>query len=320
MAFDEYCLEQAPSDEPLFYLWQNRPAVIIGLNQNPYAEVDLPFLEREGIALARRVTGGGAVYHDLGNLNYTITGRTSSLRDDYPEFLYLVRDAVRALGVPVELSGRNDLMLHGRKCSGFAKRLWKDRLMIHGTLLFDVDLDTMTRALAAPGGKFAAKGIASVHSKVVNLKEFLPGIPDMGTLRRRLTEILSDGDSPMSLPASAPAAVDALADGKFRAWEWNFGHSPAAAFRLRDRFPGCGTVEAAFDLVKGCLSGLRFHGDFLGELPAEALAERLEGCPFDRAALAERIAAGSPCNRYFDHVSNETFLTFLTSLPDKSDS
>lgn len=314
MAFDQSCLEQPVSDEPVFYLWRNRPSVIIGLNQNPYAEVDLPFLAQEGIALARRVTGGGAVFHDLGNLNYTITGRSDDLQNDYPDFMYLMRDALRTLGVPVRLSGRNDLLLEDRKCSGFAKRLWKDRLMIHGTLLFDVNLETMARALSVPGGKFAAKGIASVHSRVVNLKEALPAIPDIGAFQERLREILADGDGPIALPASALEAVESLADKKFRTWEWNYGHSPAASFSLRERFPGCGLIEASFDLVKGALSGLRFHGDFLGALPSEELAARLEGCPFQRQALAERLAAGEPVSAYFDKLDDNRFLSFLTSL------
>ena len=174
MAFDEYVLESLPLDEPVFYLWRNAPSVIIGLNQSAYAEVNLQYLESHGIALARRVTGGGAVYHDLQNLNYTIAGRSRDLNADYPEYLHLVVNALRDMGVPAELSGRNDIMVDGRKCSGYAKRVWKDRLMVHGTLMFDVDLAELMQALAVPGSKLDAKGIASVRSRVANLKEYLP--------------------------------------------------------------------------------------------------------------------------------------------------
>ena len=149
MAFDEFCLEQLKADEPVFYLWQNRPSVIIGLNQSAYAEVNLPFLREKGIVLARRVTGGGAVYHDLQNLNYTITGRIRDLETDYPAYVETMARALRALGVPAEVSGRNDILVDGRKCSGYAKRMSKDRLMIHGTLMYDVDIDTINDVLAA---------------------------------------------------------------------------------------------------------------------------------------------------------------------------
>ena len=171
MAFDEFCLEQLKADEPVFYLWQNRPSVIIGLNQSAYAEVNLPFLQEKGIKLARRVTGGGAVYHDLQNLNYTITGRIRDLEKDYPAYVETMANALRTLGVPAQLSGRNDILVEGRKCSGYAKRMSRDRLMIHGTLMYDVDIDTLTRALSVPGSKLSAAGIESVRSRVSNLKD-----------------------------------------------------------------------------------------------------------------------------------------------------
>ena len=130
MAFDEYCLRKLGAEEPLFYLWRNRPSVIIGLNQNAYGEVNLDCLRQRGILLARRVTGGGAVYHDLQNLNYSIIGRGVS-----PEPIV---SALRSLGVDAELSGRNDIFVGGRKVSGYARRVWRGQELVHGTLMFDV--------------------------------------------------------------------------------------------------------------------------------------------------------------------------------------
>ena len=152
MAFDEFVLEGVRATDPVFYLWQNAPAVIIGLNQSPYAEVNLPYLKEKGIVLARRVTGGGAVYHDLGNLNYSIAGPVSRMEEAFE----IVPGALRQLGVPAERTGRNDILVEGRKCSGYAKRLSKDRMMIHGTLMWDVDLDVLTEALRVPGSKLEA--------------------------------------------------------------------------------------------------------------------------------------------------------------------
>ena len=131
MAFDEYCLEQLAIDEPVFYLWQNRPSVIIGANQEVHTEVNIDYLKANGIALARRVTGGGAVYHDEGNLNYTIVGRPDDLERDYPEYTRYLLQALQKLGIPATLSGRNDILVDGKKVSGFAKRVCKNRLMIH---------------------------------------------------------------------------------------------------------------------------------------------------------------------------------------------
>src|SRR5574344_3160915 len=194
MSFDEYCLQQLPSDDTFFYLWRNRPAVIIGLNQNAYSEVNLQYLNAHHIALARRVTGGGAVYHDLQNMNYTFVGSSVT-----PEPFV---DALKSLGVPAELTGRNDIFIDGRKVSGYARRVWHDRQIIHGTLLYDVDLDTLTRVLDVSGSKMEAKGIASVKSRVVNLKGYLPGYPTLDTLQAKLQEIVSAGDPQLEMPQS----------------------------------------------------------------------------------------------------------------------
>ena len=317
MAFDEFCLESLDFPEPVFYLWQNAPAVIIGLNQSAYAEVNLPYLQEKGIQLVRRVTGGGAVYHDLGNLNYTIMGRSADLQADYPGYLLYMRDALRALGVPVSVSGRNDILLDGRKCSGYAKRVYKDRLMVHGTLMYDVDLEEMTRALNVPGSKMAAGGIASVRSKVVNLKDSLPGLPDLAAFRSRLQDMLRQGDAEVFLTAEQLSAVADLAQTKFRRWEWNLGRSPKTDFSESRRFP-CGTVTVSYSVVKGCLADVSVGGDFIGDLPAEPLVKSLDGCPFRRADLRERLAEaarrGIGVERCFDALSPEDFLSLFPSL------
>ena len=215
MAFDEFTLESLPVDEPVFYLWQNAPSVIIGLNQSAYAEVNLPFLEANGIVLARRVTGGGAVYHDLGNLNYSIVGPIHALENAYG----LMADALRRLGVPAERSGRNDILVDGRKCSGYAKRLYGTRMMIHGTLMWDINLEDLTQALAVPGSKLEAAGVASVRSRVANLRSYLPAFPDIRAFRDALQEMLSGGDSTIGLNPSQLEADGKMADETFRTWE-----------------------------------------------------------------------------------------------------
>lgn len=272
MAFDEYALEGIRCPEPLFYLWQNAPAVIIGLNQSPYAEVNLPYLQEKGIVLARRVTGGGAVYHDLGNLNYSIVGPLALMENAFE----IMPEALRKLGVPAERTGRNDIMVEGRKCSGYAKRLSKDRMMIHGTLMWDVDLDVLTKALQVPGSKVTAKGIASVRSRVANLKEYLPQYASMEAFRTALQELLADGDAEFPLGADDLVAVDREAREKFGTWEWNFGHSPQTSHSCKKKF-ACGTVQVLYSLKGGVLEEVAFQGDFLGNRPAEELASALKG-------------------------------------------
>ena len=309
MAFDEFVLENLPLDEPVFYLWRNAPSVIIGLNQSAYAEVNLPYLESKGIALARRVTGGGAVYHDLQNLNYTIVGKSRDLNADYPDYLHFVVNALRVLGVPAELSGRNDIMVDGRKCSGYAKRVWKDRLMVHGTLMFDVDLETLREVLSVPGSKMAASGIASVRSKVANLREYLPRFSDVLALKDALHGILAGADTEVILDSGQQEAIDRMADEKFRTWDWIYGKSPEAQFKASRKF-ACGTVELSWSVRHGLLEDVRFGGDFLGNLPAEGLAARLNGIRFERDSILSALSQVRVSD-YFDGLEAKDILFFL---------
>ena len=180
MAFEQWCLTHLCPGELYFYLWRNAPAVIIGENQDAEAEVNLEYLKANGIALARRVTGGGAVYHDLQNLNYSFVGK-----DADPA---LMVEALRKLGVPAELTGRNDIFVEGRKVSGYARRMEGSNLLVHGTLMYDVDIDVLTRALDTPVSKLNRKGVQSVRSRVTNLKGYLPGIDSVEALKSALRE------------------------------------------------------------------------------------------------------------------------------------
>ena len=299
MAFDQYALEHIQADEPLFYLWQNAPAVIIGLNQSPYAEVNLPFLREKGIVLARRVTGGGAVYHDLGNLNYSIVGPVECMENAFE----IMPEALRKLGVPAQKTGRNDILVEGRKCSGYAKRLFKDRMMIHGTLMWDVDLETLTEALRVPGSKLEAAGIASVRSRVANLKDYLPQYPTLAAFRKALSELLSGGDDAFPLPAQALAFIGREARDKFGSWEWLYGHSPESSHRSRKKF-GCGTVEVLYSLRHGVFSEVSFQGDFLGNLPPDGLAALMTGKTIDEVKSL-------PVQDYLDGVSGEEFVSLF---------
>ena len=300
--------------------------------------MNLPYLRGKGILLARRVTGGGAVYHDLQNLNYTITGRIRDLETDYPAYVETMARALRTLGVPAEVSGRNDILVDGRKCSGYAKRVSKDRLMIHGTLMYDVDIDTLTQVLATPGSKLSAAGISSVRSRVANLKAYLPQFEDIHAFQAALQALLvrsrvanlkaylpqfedihafqaalqallAGMDEEIRLNNAQRAQIEAEAVAKYRTWEWIYGHSPVAAFRVGKKF-ACGRVEAAFSLKAGCIDGLRFSGDFLGNLPAERIADALQGCRFTREAIFA-VLSKEPVENCFDRLSAEELTALL---------
>ena len=300
LSFDEYCLEQYPSDDSFFYLWRNRPSVIVGANQNVYAEVNLDFLEAQGICLARRSTGGGAVYHDLQNLNYSFVGRDVSPQP--------VVDALRRLGVPAELSGRNDIYVEGRKVSGYARRVFRDRELVHGTLMYDVDLDTLTRVLDVPGSKLAVKGIASVSARVTNIKDYLPQFASLDAFQAALQEMLAGSDAELPFGEWEQAAVQQIRDAKYATWEWNYGHSRTASLVRRATLP-CGTVEAYLEVDRGVITSIRFDGDFLGDWPVEEMEEQLTGVRFERKALLESLKVA-----YVDHYFTGTDADALAYL------
>ena len=304
LAFDEYCLENIPSEEPYFFLWRNRPAVIIGLNQNAYSEVNLDYLNSHGITLARRVTGGGAVYHDLQNMNYTIIGRNPS-----PQPMV---DALRSLGVPAELTGRNDIFVEGRKVSGYARRVSHDQEIIHGTLMYDVDLDTLTHVLDTQGSKMQAKGIASVKSRVANLKEYLPQFKSLDELQAALQEILSAGDGQMPLSAEQVAEVRRQADEKFSTWDFIYGHSHEADFRCKAKL-SCGTVEADIRVDRGLIARLDFSGDFLFDTPAQELAAKMTGLRYAPAEVKAFLAT-QPVSTYFRGATPDDLAALLFTL------
>ena len=215
MAFDEWLLHCGPS-EPVFRLWRNEPSVIIGHNQVAAQEVNLEYLQQHGIKLARRVTGGGAVYHDLQNLNYSFAGPIGSVSPD------LFAEALQSLGLPAELTGRNDIFVAGRKISGYARSVWHNRELVHGTLMYDVDIDTLTEALNVEGSsKLNLKGVASVRSRVTNVRDYLPQFASLDELQAKLQSLLSkELGTSLQLTKSQLAEIDKLASEKFASSDW----------------------------------------------------------------------------------------------------
>jgi len=227
MSFDEWCLVHGPSDDVVFRLWRNRPSVIIGTSQNPYTEVNLPYLQEHGIELVRRSTGGGAVYHDLQNLNYSFAGPLSLLSDkrgsDHPLPVHMIADALCSFGVEAEVSGRNDIFVDGHKVSGYAKRVWRDRTLIHGTLMYDVDIDTLTHVLDTPESKLHRKGVASVRSRVANLKDLLPQFPSLDALEAALLQRFAASDPCMEFTPEQEEEVRTILEGRYARKDWILG-------------------------------------------------------------------------------------------------
>lgn len=313
LALEEYILRHAQTDEDLLLFYINAPSIIIGRHQNTVEEINRDYVEQHDIHVVRRLSGGGAVYHDLGNLNFSFIteARPENFRN-FKKFTEPVVRALAALGVPAELSGRNDLLVDGRKISGNAQYISKGRMVSHGTLLFNSDLSHVSEALNVQGSKITSKGIKSVRSRVANISEFLAQSMDVETFRAYLlTQIFAGSDTIPEYPVSTEdwIAVRQLANERYRSWEWTYGHSPDFNVEKRQRFPG-GEIDARLDIQQGVIRSVKFYGDFFAELDPDDLERRLMDVRYRHEDITLSLQ-NVPIERYFSGLDLDTFTDFL---------
>lgn len=310
LAFEQYVLESHTEGDWLI-LWQNADTVVVGLNQNTAEEINREFVEENGIRVVRRMTGGGAVYHDLGNLNYSFISNvedaeTLSIR----HFAEPVCQALRALGVQAEISGRNDIVIEGRKVSGCAQRIHKNRILHHGTLLFSSDRDRIAGALNADPAKFESKSAKSVRSRIGNIRDFLPETIEIHEFwKRMLDELGKDGMQREQLTEEELQEISLLADEKYRTWEWNWGKSPHYSYSSKKRFPG-GTIEVRADIEAGTVKDLVFFGDYMATMDDHLLLNMLRGQIFRKNVFAD-VLNRFELSAMFGEISREEILSLL---------
>ena len=287
LALEQYILENRREGDWLL-LWQNANTVVIGLNQNAAEEINRNFVEEHGITVVRRMTGGGAVYHDLGNLNYSFISDVGNAEElTIRRFTDPVCRALAAMGITAETSGRNDILVDGRKISGVAQRIVGKRILHHGTLLFDSDPAMIAGALRADPAKFSSKSVKSVRSRVGNLRDFLPADADLDQFRERLLqELARDGLIRETLTETELETIRKLADEKYRSWEWTYGRCPDYSFRNRRRFPE-GSLEVLMQIHRGKIEDIVFYGDFMATAPMTELCAALRGTACEEKAISE---------------------------------
>ncbi len=287
LAFEEYVLTHRTEGEYLL-LWQNDNTIVIGQNQNAEAEINRAFVEAHQIHVVRRSTGGGAVYHDLGNLNYSfITDAGAAEEITMARFTRPIVEALRGLGLQAEASGRNDILVEDRKVSGTAQRLARGRILHHGTLLFDANPAMVAGALNADPEKFRSKSAKSVRSRIGNIREFLKKDMELPAFWAYLKQALAgSGLIDDALTPEELAEVQALKESKYDTFQWNYGRSPKYDMRNRRRWDG-GSLEVRAAVAAGTIQEIVFYGDFLALRSMETLTEALKGCCFRREAVAE---------------------------------
>lgn len=312
LALEEYALRKLTGDEDFLLFYINAPSIIIGKNQNTAEEVNTTYVEENGIHVVRRLSGGGAVYHDLGNLNFSfITKDDGKSFHNFRKFTEPVVEALRRLGVEAELSGRNDLQVGERKISGNAQFATKGRMFSHGTLLFNSEVDSIVSALKPNPAKFESKATKSVRSRVANITEFLQEPMTMKQFRSFLLESIFGGKNIPTYPLTEAdlAAVDQLAEERYRSWDWNYGRSPAFNVRQVKRLPA-GTFDVRLDVKDGVIAEASVFGDFFGTGEVSDVTSRLAGVRYNAADVAAALA-DVDLTVYFGPVDREEWLALL---------
>jgi lipoate-protein ligase A len=306
LALEEYVISQMPDEYDYFFLWQNEPTIVVGRNQNTIEEINLDFVKERGIKIARRMSGGGAVYHDFGNLNYTFIVRENGHFHDFNFFTRYLIDTLNSLGVPAENSGRNDVSVLGKKICGNAQWKHGKRLLHHGAILFDTDLEVLVKALNVSNEKIISKGIKSVKSRVTNIKEHLIVPLDILDFRNGLSNtILADIENSViyKLSDSDLEAVRKLRDNKYSTWEWNYGSSPPFNVQNKRSF-SWGHVDARTNVKKGLITGLKIYGDFFAGQDVDEFEKLLIGITYREENVREHLTT-ELIKRYFPQAELE---------------
>ena len=314
LALEQFVFDRLDREHSYFMLWQNHNAIIVGKHQNTQEEINAAFVKERNITVARRLSGGGAVYHDLGNLNYTFIAdadNTGSL--DFAAFCIPIQRALCSFGVPVEISGRNDMTVEGKKFSGNAQYIKQGRVMHHGTILYDSDLGILSQALNPGTDKIESRGIKSVRGRVTNIRPLMktdmPIAEFWAALKKHMGAAFDMQD--FTLQSADERAVRELRERVYSQWSWNYGSSPAYTLRRARRVEGSGKIEIFLDIGKeGKIKNIAFYGDFFGNRDPAELGDILIGRRLEYDEIRTALGAVD-ITRYFHALDSETFLKIL---------
>jgi lipoate-protein ligase A len=314
LAIEEYALKTMDIDKDsylLFYI--NEPSIIIGRNQNTVEEIDTDYVDTNGIHVVRRLSGGGAVYHDLGNLNFSfITKDDGESFRNFKKFTEPVVQALAEMGVNAELLGRNDILVEGRKISGNAQFSTNGRMFSHGTLMFDTEIERVVKALKVRKDKIESKGIKSIRSRVANISEFLEEPMTIEQFRMEILKSIFDGEEKiqyMELTEDDWTKIRELSAERYANWDWNYGKSPKFNMQHSHRFP-VGGIDVRLQVNKGIIEDVNIFGDFFGVGEVAEIEEKLRGVQYDRQSIGEALAS-IDITTYLGGITKEEFLQLI---------
>lgn len=316
LALEEYIVRNfKDKDYLLFYI--NEPSIIIGRNQNTLEEVNQSYVEENGINIVRRISGGGAVYHDFGNLNFSfITDHDIKSFNNFKKVTAPIVKVLNDMGVAAEMKGRNDVVVNDKKISGNAQFSTGKRMFTHGTLLLNSDLNEVTKGLQVKMSKLASKGHKSVRSRVANIQEFLKEPLDILEFRKLILKGLDKaGDfETYSLTDEEWKAVHELKESKYDQWDWNYGRSPKFNLQREKRFP-IGVIDLRLWVEKGHITNVKIYGDFFSSSPIEELEEVLNGVRYTKEDIHETLKSVD-LSKYFNSLPKSDFETLVYGEDD----
>ncbi|MEI6890354.1 MAG: lipoate--protein ligase [Bacteroidales bacterium] len=309
LATEEYVLKEISGDS--FMLWRNSPSIIVGKHQNTLAEINAEYVKQNNIPVVRRLSGGGAVFHDLGNLNFTfIQSGKSDLLVDFRKYTQPILDVLLKLGIDARFEGRNDLTIEGKKFSGNAEHIWKNRVLHHGTLLFSSQMADLSKALNVDPLKFQDKAVKSVRSRVTNISEHLREPMDVmmfsDLIQEHIITMYPDATA-CDLNNNDHHKINELVRTKYGTWEWNFGYSPNYNFKKVLRTKNSGTIEFDLDVKNGTILHCKIFGDYFSKFDTEEIEVALTGTAHEATAIRSALAKFN-LSDYFANLSMEEFL------------